>query len=153
MGLLALLLTLHIVGVVIWVGGMFFAYVCLRPVLVGLFDPQQRLRVWRSVFARFFVWVWWAVALIGGSGLIMLVQRGFATAPLAWHQMMGSGLVMIGIFAFVARLLYPALDRAVDAEDWKTASLVLVRIRQMVGANLILGLLTIAIATVGNFLF
>jgi len=153
MALLALLLTLHILGVVIWVGGMFFAYVCLRPALADLLEPPERLRVWRGVFARFFAWVWWAVVLIAGSGAIMLAQHGFARAPLNWHLMMGSGLVMIGIFIFVAKLLYPALDRAVDAEDWKAAGLVLARIRQMVGVNLILGLLTVAVATLGNFIF
>ena len=85
--------------------------------------------------------------------MIILVRHGFAAAPLSWHLMMTSGLVMIGIFAFVAKILFPALSRAVDAEDWKTGSLALARIRQMVGTNLILGLLTIAIATAGNFLF
>lgn len=153
MGLLALLLMLHILGVVVWVGGMFFAYVCLRPVLVELLDSPERLRVWRGLFGRFFVWVWWAVVLIAGSGLTLLFLHGFAKSPLNWHLMMASGLVMIGLFVFVAKVLYPALDRAVDAEDWKTAGLVLVRIRQMVGTNLILGLLTIAVATVGNFIF
>lgn len=83
MGLLAVLLTLHIVGVVIWVGGMFFAYFCLRPVLAELLDPPERLRIWRALFARFFVWVWWAVALIAGSGLAMMLRHGFANAPLA----------------------------------------------------------------------
>src|SRR5664279_3390082 len=95
MGLLALLLMLHIMGVVIWVGGMFFAYVCLRPALVELPDPPERLRVWRAVFERFFVWVWWAVALIAASGLIMFIQHGFARSPLSWHLMMASGLVMM----------------------------------------------------------
>jgi uncharacterized membrane protein len=152
MGLLAVLLTLHIVGVVIWVGGMFFAYFCLRPVLADSLDPPERLRIWRDLFARFFVWVWWSVALIIGSGLAMLFRHGFASAPPAWHLMMGSGLVMIGFFVFVARRLFPALDRAVNAEDWSHASLSLAQIRQVVGINLVLGLITIAIATAGNFL-
>src|SRR5664279_3597064 len=142
MGLLALLLMLHILGVVVWVGGMFFAYVCLRPALVELLQPPERLRLWRRVFARFFVWVWWAVALIAASRLIMLVQHGFATAPRSWHLMMTSGLAMIGIYIFVAIRLYPVLHRAVEAEDWKAGGLALTRIRQMIGTNLILGLLT-----------
>lgn len=66
--------------------------------------------------------------------------------------MMGSGLVMIGFFVFVATRLFPALDRAVSAEDWGHASLALAQIRQVVGINLALGVLTIAVATAGNFL-
>ena len=153
MRMTGVLLMLHVLGVVVWVGGMFFAYVCVRPALVELLEPPERLRLWHRVFARFFVWVWWAIALIVASGLIIFIRHGFATAPLNWHLMMASGLVMVGIFAFVAKILYPALSRAVDAEDWKTGSLALARIRQMVGTNLILGLLTIAVATTGNFLF
>lgn len=153
MRMTGVLLMLHVLGVVVWVGGMFFAYVCLRPALVELLAPPERLRLWRSVLARFFVWVWWAIALIVASGLVIFVRHGFAAAPLNWHLMMASGLVMIVIFAFVARILYPALSRAVDAEDWKAGSLALTRIRQMVGTNLILGLLTVAVATLGSFLF
>jgi len=153
MRMTGVLLMLHVLSVVVWVGGMFFAYVCLRPALVELLEPPERLRLWRRIFARFFVWVWWAIVLIVASGLIIFVRHGFAAAPLNWHLMMTSGLVMIVIFVYVAKILYPALGRAVDAEDWKTGSLALARIRQMVGTNLILGLLTIAVATVGNFLF
>ncbi|MBN9426061.1 MAG: hypothetical protein J0H09_06095, partial [Burkholderiales bacterium] len=61
-------LLLHIVAVAIWVGGMFFAYVCLRPVAAELLEPPQRLRLWRGVFRRFFAWVWGAVLLMAASG-------------------------------------------------------------------------------------
>lgn len=42
MKLPSFLLFLHLAGVVLWVGGMFFAYVCLRPTAVKLFEPPQR---------------------------------------------------------------------------------------------------------------
>lgn len=145
----ALLLFLHIASVSVWVGGMFFAYTCLRPTAGQLFEPAQRLRLWRGVLARFFVWVWWAVALIALSGLLMIMQHGMANAPKSWHLMMSSGTLMIIIFIYVASGPFTALRRAVDAEDWKTAGAALNRIRQMVGTNLILGFLTIAFATLG----
>jgi uncharacterized membrane protein len=40
-------LAVHIFGAVIWVGGMFAIYVCLRPAL-GTLDPPQRLRLMRA---------------------------------------------------------------------------------------------------------
>jgi len=153
MRMTALLLMLHVFGVVVWVGGMFFAYVCLRPAVAEMLEPPERLRLWRGVLARFFVWVWWSVMLVSASGLVVLMQHGFATAPRSWHLMMTSGLVMVGIFVFVAKSLYPALSRAVDAGDWKAGGLALMHIRQLVGVNLILGLLTITIATLGNSIF
>ena len=55
-------LFLHLAGVVVWVGGMFFAYVCLRPVAAETLDPPLRLTLWVKVFERFFRFVWAAVA-------------------------------------------------------------------------------------------
>jgi uncharacterized membrane protein len=150
MNLQPFLLFLHLASVVLWVGGMFFAYVCLRPAVVELFEPPQRLRLWRSVFARFFVWVWGAVILIPASGLIMLGKTGFAGAPLSWHLMLTLGLLMIGIFIYVATGPYAVLERAVEAEDWKAGGAALNRIRQWVGTNLLLGFLVVAIATLGR---
>ncbi len=143
---------LHIAAVVLWVGGMFFAYVCLRPAAVALLEPAPRLRLWRSVLARFFVWVWGAVALILASGLGMLGRVGFAAAPLNWHLMLASGCVMIAIFIYVVLVPNAALGRAVDAGDWKAGGAALGRIRQAVGANLLLGIFTIGVATLGRFL-
>ena len=65
-------LTFHILGAVIWVGGMFAAYVCLRPA-AGSLEPPQRLKLWRGFFAKFFPWVWVAVILLLGSGYCMLL--------------------------------------------------------------------------------
>ena len=106
----------------------------------------------RSVFARFFTWVWWAVLLIAASGLVMIGQHGFGAAPPGWHLMMTSGLLMIGIYIYVATIPYAALVQAVEAEDWKSGGAALNRIRQLVGTNLLLGLLTLCFATLGRYL-
>jgi uncharacterized membrane protein len=147
-----LLLFFHLTSVVIWVGGMFFAYVCLRPTVIELLEPPQRLRLWCGVFARFFVWVWWAVSLIAASGLTLFGLHGMAAAPVSWHMMMATGIIMIGVFIYVATGPYGDLKRAVEADDWKAGGVALNRIRQLVGINLILGLATITIATLGRYL-
>lgn len=147
MNLHPLLLFVHVAGAVVWVGGMFFAYMCLRPAAVEVLEPPLRLRLWLGVFDRFFRWVWLAVALILASGLTNLGMVGMAAAPLNWHLMMTSGLVMIGIFAYVYVVPYAALAQAVGLEDWKAGGAALNRIRQMVAINLVLALLTVAFAT------
>jgi uncharacterized membrane protein len=149
MKLQALMLFLHIASVTVWVGGMFFAYLCLRPAAAELLDPPQRLRLWRAVFARFFFWVWRAVALIALSGLIMFGQHGVLDSPKGWQLMMMSGSVMIILFVYVATGPFAALKRAVDGEDWKSGASALNRIRQVVGTNLLLGFVTIGFATLG----
>ena len=62
--MIPMLLFVHIVGVVIWVGGMFFAYVCLRPAATKILEQPLRLTLWKAVFDRFFPAVWAAVFLI-----------------------------------------------------------------------------------------
>ena len=39
----SILLLLHLSGVIVWVGGMFFAHFCLRPVAALQLPPPQRL--------------------------------------------------------------------------------------------------------------
>ena len=53
----ALALALHILGAVVWVGGMFAAYMCLRPA-AGPLDPPVRLKLWSAFFQKFFPFVW-----------------------------------------------------------------------------------------------
>ncbi len=143
-----LMLFLHVVGVVVWVGGMAFAYLCLRPAASAL-PPAQRLPLWAAVFARFFPLVWISVALIGVSGLGMLLEVGFAGAPRAWHVMMVTGAVMIVVFVSLWVDPWRTLRGAVAREDWAAGAVALNRIRQRVGFNLVLGMVTIAIATLG----
>lgn len=152
MELKSLLLFAHILSVAVWVGGMFFAYVCLRPVAATLLPPPQRLPLWRGVFDRFLNWVWAAVALILASGLAMILEVGFKSAPLHWHVMFLLGLVMMIIFAHVYFAPYRKLCRAVDAQDWLAGGAALAQIRKLVGLNLSLGLVNIAVATLGHAL-
>ena len=142
------MLFLHLLGVVVWVGGMAFAYLCLRPAAAAL-PPAQRLPLWHDVFARFFPLVWIAVVLILGTGVGMLVEVGFARAPKAWHLMLVTGVVMIAVFVMLWAGPWRALRAAVKAENWAAGAVALNRIRQRVGFNLALGIVTIAIATLG----
>ncbi len=54
-------IALHILASVIWVGGMFFAYMALRPAAAQVLEPPQRLSLWIESFKRFFVWVWLSI--------------------------------------------------------------------------------------------
>ncbi|PKO57953.1 MAG: hypothetical protein CVU25_06235 [Betaproteobacteria bacterium HGW-Betaproteobacteria-19] len=143
-----LMLFLHIVGVVVWVGGMAFAWLCLRPAAMQL-PPDRRLTLWAAVLQGFFPLVWVSIALILGSGFGMLFEVGFGGAPLAWHVMTLTGLVMIAVFASIWFGPWMALRSAVGAEDWARAAVAMNLIRQRVGFNLALGLITTAIATLG----
>ncbi|MEZ5536005.1 MAG: CopD family protein [Thiolinea sp.] len=151
---MSLAVALHVLSVVIWVGGMFFAYMALRPAAAALLEPPARLTLWRAVFSKFFPWVWAAVILILASGywIIFGVYGGMANAPLFVHVMHGSGLVMMLIFFHVFFAPYRRLTRAVSDSRWPDGGKALNQIRMLIGINLLIGLLTITLATAGKYL-
>ncbi len=133
-------LALHLLGVVMWVGGMAFALMVLRPAL-SVLDPAGRLAVHGEVFRRFFALVWVAMPLVLLSGYAMLFGAlgGFAHAPPAVHVMHLLGLVMAAIF--VVNVLGPwrAMRRAPDAAAAE-------RVRRLLRINLLLGMVTVVVA-------
>ncbi|MDD5328390.1 MAG: CopD family protein [Sulfuricella sp.] len=144
-------LLLHILGVVVWVGGMFFAYMVLRPVVADLLDPPLRLALWAAVFRRFFPWVWLSLALIMSSGLYMImILGGFAAVAWSVHLMFGIGLLMTFVFCFVYFVSYGKLVKVVAMHDWKQGGAVLATIRKLIGFNLSLGLVNIVVAAVSH---
>lgn len=149
---MALSLLLHVLGVVVWVGGMFFAYMALRPVAASMLEPPQRLTLWSGVFGKFFPWVWASVALMLLTGLHMLVKVGGMAAPHYAMTMLVLGGVMMLIFAHVFFAPYKKLKRAVGEQNWKAGGAALAQIRMLIGINLSLGLLTIAVVFLGRAL-
>jgi len=147
-----LALTFHVLGAVIWVGGMFAAYVCLRPA-TGSLEGPQRLQLWRGFFAKFFPWVWVSVILLLGSGYWMMLTTfgGFKGAPLYINLMQALGLIMVALFLWLFHGPWLKFKRAVDAKDWGAAGPLLNRIRQIILINLPLGLIVVVIGGTGRF--
>ena len=139
---------LHLLAAVIWVGGMFFAWMVLRPASASTLQAPERLTLWLEVFRRFFHWVWAAVLLlpVSGVGLLHMGFSGFDGAPRYVQVMMGLYLAMLALFLRVQALQLPALKRAVQAQDWPAGGAALGHIRRLVGINLLIGLVVIGIA-------
>ncbi len=138
-----LLLTIHVLAVLLWVGGMAFAHFFLRPALAEL-EPPHRLRLMRGVLGRFLRAVGVAVALILASGLWMLA-RVPPPWPWDWWLMAGVGLLMSGIYGHIRWVPFPRLARAVDSADWPAAAAALAQVRRWVGVNLALGVALVAV--------
>lgn len=149
----ALLKAVHVLAVVLWVGGMAFTHFFLRPALVTL-EPPQRLRLMHAVLGRFFAAVLVSVGLVLASGLWMIgrvarqvVQGGGSFAwPLDWVLMTALGLLMMAIFGHIRFVLYRRFAAAVTRQDWPAGAATLAQIRRWVGVNLALGGIVIAVA-------
>lgn len=150
--LYAALKFVHVLSIVVWVGGMVFAHFFLRPATLSL-EPPQRVRLMHEVLQRFFMAVSVAVVLVLGSGLWMIgnVARAAAQSggkfamPLSWTLMATIGLVMMAIFGHIRFALFKRLRVAVGNADWPAGAQALASIRTLVGVNLALGVAAVAV--------
>lgn len=147
----ASLIALHLLAAVIWVGGMFFAYMALRPA-AGTLDLSDRLPLWGRVFRNFFRWVWLAVILLPVTGYVMIFgfMGGMKAAGVHVHIMQGLGWLMMLAFMHIYFAPYRRLQQGVAVGDLQTAARKLNQIRLIIAINLMLGLIVITVATVGR---
>ncbi len=146
-----LLIALHLLAAVVWVGGMFFAYMVLRP-SAGPLETEARLQLWQRVFQRFFPFVWASIAvlLLSGYGMMVLAFGGFAGAPLFVHVMQALGIMMMMLFLHLYFAPWRRFSEAVSGNDFPTAAAQLAQIRRIVAINLVLGLATIVVGASGR---
>jgi len=150
--LYATLKTLHLLSIIVWIGGMVFSHFFLRPA-AAMLEPPVRLRLMHDVLGRFFRAVLWASLLVLGSGLWMLgrvarqvVQSGGRfEMPLSWTIMTVLGIAMVAIFMHIRFALFRRLGRAVAAADWAAGATALAQIRTWVALNLGLGIVVVVV--------
>ena len=146
--------TFHLLSAVIWVGGMFFAYIALRPAAAQVLEPPLRLELWVQVFRRFFVWVWLSIFTLFGTGYWMIFNYfgGFGTAGTHIHVMHGGAILMLAIYLAVFFGPYRLLKQAVITQDYPLAAAKLNQIRRLIALNTLIGLLVIVVASAGRYL-
>ncbi len=142
---------LHVLGVIVWVGGMFFAHFALRPAAEEVLEPPQRLPLMAATLGRFFRWAAASVVLVLGTGIAwILAAGGFGMVGAYTHVMFVLGIVMALIFGYVWFAAYPRLTVAVAAKAFPDAAKSLGLIRTLVTVNLLLGLVTVTVAFLGK---
>lgn len=151
-----ILKTLHLLGVIVWLGGMVFGHFFLRPAAAAL-EPAVRVRFMHNVLGRFFNAVLVIVVLVLASGTWLIgqvarqvVQSGaHFTMPVEWMVMAGLGGAMALIFGFIRWVPYRRLGRAVAAANWADGAAALGQIRTWVAVNLVLGVVIVAVTLIG----
>ena len=151
---MAIALMLHLLAATVWVGGMFFAYMVLRPMAAATLEPPLRLTLWTRVFTGFFPWVWFAVIslLLTGYPMMFGMFGTMANTPIFVHLMQAMGLIMMAIFGHIFFAPFRRLKRAVSEQDWETGGKQLAQIRRMVGINLVIGLMVVVMAGGGRMM-
>lgn len=144
--------TVHVLSIIVWIGGMVFAHFFLRPAVAHL-EPPVRLRLMHDVLGRFFQAVLVASLLTLASGVWMLgraakqvVQSGGSfQMPLSWGLMAVLGVGMVAIFLHIRVVLFKRLGRAVAGSEWAAGGAALAQIRTWVSVNLGLGILVVLV--------
>jgi len=155
--LYAFLKSVHLLGVVVWIGGMAFTVFCLRPA-ARVLEPPARVTLMHAAMKRFITVVSIAAAVIFACGAAMVgiawsaaARAGLAfNMPLDWYVMIAIFFVMLGVFIHIRNVLFRRLGAAVADARWPDGAAALGAIRWEVSLNLVLGTFVIFLVRMGG---
>ena len=145
-------LTLHLLAATVWVGGLSFAFVGLRPATAEL-DAAHRVKMWSDALGAFALWTWAAIVILLATGFWMVFRLpdGMKGAGLHVHLMLGLGLLMMLMQGHLQFAPLRRLRRAVGGGHWADAGKALGQVRVFIALQLVLGLVVVAIASGGRY--
>jgi uncharacterized membrane protein len=145
-------ITLHVIAVIVWIGGMFFGLVALRPAMKGT-DTLAAARFWNTLLSHYLPWLWAAIVVLLASGTYMVFNGfgGFGQLPWFVQFMMGIGIFMMMLSGHLTFSAFKKLKRAVAADDEALAAKSMRQIRLITDVNLILGLLVVIVIMAGAY--
>ena len=148
----AIAIALHLLSAIVWIGGMFFAYVCLRPSLPEVLEPPQAARLLNASLGRFFRWVWVAAITLLLTGFYMAFKRyGFSLWPGWLYTMIGVGIIMMLLFGHLFFVPFRRLKEGLTAGAPETIGKAIGQIRLIVAINLGLGIVVALAASAGRY--
>ena len=96
--MMVLLVWLHLLAAIAWIGGMLFLSVVLVPVLRCEPFASQKAVLFRAIAGRFRAVVWGAIAVLLFTGPLLLHQRGIPIAdPSGWPKILATKLGLVTI--------------------------------------------------------
>ena len=146
-------ITLHVIAVIVWIGGMFLGVVAIRPALAEL-DVPARARFFATLVRRFLPWLWGAIAAILASGFYMVstsFDGGLSGTPWFVRLMMGLGIFMMMLMGHYTFAPYRRLKRAIAAGDEAQAAKSIRQMGLIMMVNLGFGLIVILAAMMGAY--
>ncbi|MDH4098240.1 MAG: hypothetical protein OEY21_03000 [Nitrospira sp.] len=81
----SVLVALHILAAIAWIGGMMFLSLVLAPLVRSRKAVPEVMALFRSAALRFRILVWVAIGILLTTGPMLLAQRGIdITNPATW---------------------------------------------------------------------
>ncbi|HUR88090.1 MAG TPA: hypothetical protein VMZ74_03295 [Ramlibacter sp.] len=135
------MLFLHLAAAILWMGGMAFMLLALRPSLT-LVDPPQRVALMTSVLQRFFAVVAISIAVLLATGALLFADA--AAVPRGWQAMALIGVLMMLVFGYIFLTPWRRFKLAGAASNWPAAGAAAAQIALLAQVNLGLGWIAIA---------
>jgi len=102
--------SLHVIAVVLWIGGVAFVTTVLLPAVRGFTTPEERVRFFEIVERRFSGQARFTTALAGLTGLYMVVRLDlwdrFLSVAYWWMHAMVAVWLLFTLMLFVAEPLF-----------------------------------------------
>lgn len=117
---------IHLVAAILWMGGMAFMILALRPAAVARLQPPDRLELMRAIWKRFFAIVMASIVALFATGSTLYATAfravkaasGDGAVPLGWNVMVVLGLLMMALFGHIYFVGFARFKRAVRLQDW-----------------------------------
>ena len=101
----SVLVVLHILAAVTWIGGMIFLSLVLAPLVRSRKAAPEFMALFRSAALRFRPIVWVAIAILLATGPMLLSLRGIhVTSPAAWPVIVTVKLTLVFLLLCVTFL-------------------------------------------------
>lgn len=138
---------IHLVAGILWMGGMAFMLMALRPAATALLQLPERVMLMGAVWKRFFPVVFVSIVALftTGTNLYTTTFRaikaatGQGSVPTGWNIMLVAGLLMMAIFAYIYWFAFAKFKRAMADLDWPAAGKVAAQLNSAMLVNFGLG--------------
>jgi uncharacterized membrane protein len=148
-------ISLHLLAAVLWIGGMFFALLIVRPLCIKLLEAgPARMNLMLSIQGRFLKWIGLFVLVLQGTGYWMIMKALGGFSGLGWHVnlmlLLGNTMTLLFLYAYFVQ--YPkAVALAKSGKGSETAAQ-MERIRKGTVLNLTLGIILIFSGSLGRYM-
>jgi uncharacterized membrane protein len=144
---------LHVLAVLVFVGGLFSAVIVSHPLSRGL-DSDTSSLVWRQALSRVFTWAWGSLLLIVATGIVMVSLKfgGFSGAPPIHRANMAIGIPAMLLFGYAFFGPWQRYRRTIARGDVPAARWAVSRVRVLMTLILGLGLLASVVSAVGRYI-
>lgn len=141
----------HLVAAIVWMGGMAFMLMALRPAATALLQLPERMLLMGAVWRRFFPMVMVSIVVLFATGTnlytttfrAMKIANGQGSVPVGWNVMLVLGLLMMLIFGHIYFSGYAKFKRAQAVQGWQLASQSVAQIHTLMMVNFLLGWLAL----------